>query len=103
TLLGFEVCLQIAAFLVIQPLGACWPFVDEFPPDECPYDGGYPLDDEHPAPAQGIDEVARKHRHPQYGGGIAQNEEGVGARALLFGKPLAEEDEHGRHNGTLHD
>ncbi len=72
-------------------------------PDEGPEDGRNAFDDEGPLPADGMDQVAGRSGHPGDGDGIAQDENGVGLRTLLFGEPVGQQDEHRRHDEALSD
>ena len=72
------------------------------PPHKGPDDRRQALDHEHPAPAQAGGEIARHHRHPQQGRGIAHHQQRIGAGALAAGEPARLQDQHGGQHRAFH-
>ena len=93
-LLGGEFLLEREGGCGAHPFGFAWAVADEGDPDNGPEDGGDALDDEGHLPAERVDEVAGDRGHPEDGGGVAEDEEGVGAGAFGAGEPVGEDDEH---------
>ncbi len=102
-LLGLQRLFQAGFFLSGEPLGILGTLGGQAPPDEGPDHRRQAFDDEHPAPVQGMDQIARDHRHPENGHRVAEDQEGIGPRALTLGEPVAEIDQHRRHHRRFDD
>ncbi|MNL48927.1 hypothetical protein D3C87_1718160 [compost metagenome] len=71
--------LKLLFLLRGQPVRFRRLVIDHLPPEERPNNRRQTFKDEHPSPADRRDEIPGDDRHPQYGHGIAKDEEGVGA------------------------
>lgn len=100
-LLGGQGVFQVAFFRAAQPGGLARAVIHQAPPDEGPDHRRQAFDDEHPAPAEMLHQVAGDHRHPEDGHRVAEDQEGVRPRALGAGEPVAEVDQHRWHHRRL--
>ena len=102
-LLFIQLGLQRGFFIFGKPFRLGRFILHQHPPAECPDHCWHPFDDKHFAPAEGLDQVARHNRHPQYRDRVTEDQEGIRARAFRFGKPVADVDQHRRHDRRLND
>ena len=102
-LLFGQLRFQRLALGIGQPFGASRAVGHHLPPHDAPQHRRQAFDDEHFAPAEILDQVARQHRHPQHGDGIAQHQKGVGAGAFLAGVPARLQNQHRRQHRAFHD
>ena len=98
-LFGIQRALQVLFLLLAEPFGVAWAVIRQTPPDKRPHHGRQAFDNKHPAPAVMLNQVARDHRHPKHGHRVAENQEGVGARAFGTGEPMTQVHQHGGHDG----
>ena len=69
---------QLGFFLLRQPVDLLGLVTRHAPPDEGPQHGRGAFNDKHFAPAPGLNQVARHHRHPQHCDRVAQHQKSVG-------------------------
>ncbi len=101
-LLFIQLRLQGRFFIFREPFGLGRFVFHQHPPAEGPDNGRHTFNNEHLTPAEGLDQISGDHRHPQYRDRVAENKEGIGARAFGFGKPVADVDQHRGHDRRLH-
>ena len=81
-LFTIQLFLQRRFFTLRQPGHLRRLIFHQHPPAEGPDHRRHPFDDEHFPPAEGLNQVAGDHRHPQDRHRVTEDQEGVGARAL---------------------
>ena len=100
-LLAFELLRELSACLLVHPGGVLRFIANDGQPYEAPEYGRKAFENEGHLPADCADEIAGCGRHPEDGDWIAEEKEGVGARALRTGEPAGKQDQHSREDETF--
>ena len=94
----FQLQVEMRARFLAQPGDVLRAVTHQSQPGEPPEDRWNAFQDERHLPAHHLDQIAGHRRHPQHGDGIAENEHGVGPRALAARKPVGEQNQQSRED-----